>query len=223
MARFDQSLIPPFPDLSLESALWSKGVQTVAGVDEVGRGALAGPVAAAALVLPTEPALMGLLDGLRDSKLLSPTARETWSFRLREVAVAWGVGFASNQEIDDMGIVTAVRLAAWRALNTLIIQPTHIMLDYMFLPDHDCPQTSLVKGDARSLSIAGASILAKTCRDALLRQLDFQYPGYDFAGNKGYCTRGHVQALKLLGPSPAHRFSFAPVREVESQAIFSPT
>ena len=214
MARFDRSLIPPQPDLSFEGAIWSQGVQIVAGVDEAGRGALAGPVAAAVLVLPADPGLNGSFIGMRDSKLLSPAARETWSVRLREIAVAWGVGFASNHEIDALGIVTAVRLAAWRALSSLTIQPEHILLDCLFLPDHDCPQTSLIKGDARSLSIAGASILAKTGRDALLRKLESQHPGYDLAGNKGYCTQAHVQALMQLGPSPVHRFSFAPVRDV---------
>jgi ribonuclease HII len=219
MARFDSSLIPPFPDLSLEKDLWSHGLHVIAGVDEAGRGALAGPVAAAALVLNPDVDLITALKGMQDSKLLSPKTRETWASRIREVALAWEVGFASNLEIDRLGIISAVRLAVWKALNSLKVPPQHIILDCMFLQDHACPQTSLIKGDARSLSVAGASVLAKTGRDALLQQLDIKYPGYNFAGNKGYCTPEHVQALNAIGPCPAHRFSFAPVREAQNLAI----
>jgi ribonuclease HII len=222
MARFDRSLIPPFPDLSLEGVLWSHGLQIVAGVDEAGRGALAGPVSAAAVVLHPSSAVNSSLKGLRDSKLLSPKTRETWALHVREVALTWGFGFASSFEIDSLGIVSAVRLAAWRALSSLKVPPQHILLDYMFLPDHACPQTSLIKGDARSLSIAAASVLAKTSRDVLLRKLDLKYPGYNFAGNKGYCTQEHIQALYSKGPSPVHRFSFAPVREFEDQTMSFP-
>ena len=221
MTKFDQGLLPASPDLSLECALWSSGTQIIAGLDEAGRGALAGPVAAAALVLHPDPTVNRSLVGLRDSKCLLPAERERWSLHIRQVALGWGVGYASSQEIDAVGIVTAVRLAAWRALNSLPVYPHHLLLDYLFLPDYACPQTSLVKGDARSLSIAGASILAKTSRDALLRQLDIQHPGYNFAGNKGYCTPEHVHALKNLGPCDVHRFSFAPVREVDEQPINS--
>jgi ribonuclease HII len=219
MARFDPSLIPNFPDLSLEKELWSHGLHVVAGVDEAGRGALAGPVAAAALILNPDVQLYTALKGMQDSKLLSPKTRETWACRIREVALAWGVGYASNLEIDRLGIISAVRLAVWKALNSLKIPPQHLILDYMFLPDHACPQTSLIKGDARSLSVAAASVLAKTGRDALLQQLDVKYPGYNFSGNKGYGTPEHVRALNSLGPCPAHRFSFAPVREAQNLAI----
>ncbi|MBE0411651.1 MAG: ribonuclease HII [Anaerolineales bacterium] len=222
MARFDRSLIPHFPDLSLERDLWSRGLQVVAGVDEAGRGALAGPVAAAALVLPPDPEVNGVLDGLRDSKMLSPQAREIWALRICEIALTWAVGFASNVEIDSLGIVSAVQQAAWKALASLEIPAEHLLLDYMFLPEHPCPQTSMIKGDARSLSIAGASILAKTSRDALLCELDQQYPGYNFKGHKGYCTSEHMRALMQLGPSPVHRYSFAPVREAESLGVISP-
>jgi ribonuclease HII len=128
------------------------------------------------------------------------------------VALAWGVGYASEREIDQYGILPATRLAAHRALSLLAVSPQHLLLDYLFLPDEPTPQTSLIKGDERSLSIAGASILAKTGRDALLLQMELDYPGYGFAAHKGYATRAHLQALRELGPCPTHRMSFAPIK-----------
>jgi ribonuclease HII len=119
------------------------------------------------------------------------------------------VGFARAEEIDQMGIVPATRLAAWRALESLSHPPTHLLLDYLFLTEVTIPQTALIKGDCRSLSIAAASVLAKTSRDALMRELDLTYPGYGFAAHKGYGTRAHREALQRLGPSPVHRLSFA--------------
>jgi ribonuclease HII len=210
--RFDPTLIPSAPDLSLEIPLWAADVLQVAGIDEAGRGALAGPVTAAALVLPPEPGVRHALQGVRDSKELAPEARQECAARLRRVAVAWGVGCATSAEIDAMGIIRATKLAALRALNTLTVAPQHLLLDYLFLEESPLPQTSLIKGDARSLSIAGASILAKTSRDALLRELDACYPGYGFAAHKGYCTSGHLEALARLGPCAIHRRSFAPVK-----------
>jgi ribonuclease HII len=180
----------------------------VAGIDEAGRGALAGPVAAAALILPPDADLRQALQGVRDSKQLTPARRAFWAPRLRRLALGCGVGLASSQEIDELGIVPATRLAAHRALEALPLAPQHLLVDYLDLPDCSIPQTSLVKGDARCLSIAGASILAKTARDEILRQLDGQYPGYGFAGNKGYGTLAHRQALARLGPSQVHRRSF---------------
>jgi len=127
------------------------------------------------------------------------------------LALAWEVGFASHTEIDDFGIVYAIHLAAGRALKGLLIAPEHLLIDYIFLPEHPSPQTALIKGDARSLSIASASILAKTARDRLLCELDGQFPDYGFAEHKGYCTPGHVEALTRLGPSPVHRHSYRPL------------
>ena len=206
--KFDPQLIPASPDLSFELSLWSSGFKFVAGLDEAGRGALAGPVAAAAVILPERMELLTSLHGVRDSKQMTPSQREVWAERLRIQALCAGVGFASHLEIDDRGIVPATRLAMQRALNQLSISPQHLLLDFLDLPDLPVPQTCLVKGDRRSLSIAAASVLAKTARDELMRRLDVQYPGYGFAVNKGYGTLAHREMLQSLGPSPVHRTTF---------------
>jgi ribonuclease HII len=208
MPPFDRSLLPPEPDLSFELGLWGAGLMAVAGIDEAGRGALAGPVSAAAVILPADHTMQGYLKGVRDSKQLSPEQRETARGKILRSALAWGVGFATHYEIDQIGILPATRLAACRALDALTMSPVHILLDYLFLPDIQIPQTALIKGDCRSLSIAAASILAKTARDAVLRELDLTYPGYGFAAHKGYGTKGHREALQRLGVSPVHRISF---------------
>ena len=206
-------LIPPTPDLAFETQLWENGCQHVAGIDEAGRGALAGPVFAAALILPsTSIDLIRTLDGVNDSKKLTASQREHWAARLPEIALAWAVASSSAEEIDQMGILPATRLAAHRAVQSLSPLPEHLLLDYLQLPTLPTPQTSLVKGDARSLSIAAASILAKTARDAHMRTLDRDYPGYGFARHKGYGTSAHLAVLDQLGPSPIHRRSFAPLR-----------
>jgi len=209
MYAFDISLLPPEPDLSFEQALWQAGIESVAGIDEAGRGALAGPVAAAAVILPSEWEISGRLNGVRDSKQLTPSQRETARGKILQYAKAWGVGFATAEEIDHMGILPATRLAASRALEAITLPAAHLLLDYLFLPEISIPQTALTKGDCRSLSIAAASILAKTSRDALLRELDLTYPGYGFAAHKGYGTNAHREALLHLGVSPIHRLSFA--------------
>jgi len=216
MRKFDRSLLPPAPDLAFEAELWSAGLSAVAGIDEAGRGALAGPVAAGALILPPDLDLIKRLDGVRDSKQMTPAARERWAERLPDIASTCAVGMASSEEIDALGILPATRLAISRALDSLSMSPQHLLIDYIKLPDSPLPQTSLVKGDARSLSIAAASILAKTARDKLLCQLDEQYPGYGFSKNKGYGTAAHRSALARLGPSPVHRRSFR-VKELDSQ------
>lgn len=207
-AKFDPGLLPPNPDLSFENELWEQGRFPVAGLDEAGRGALVGPVAAAAVVLPADPRLAEALLGVRDSKQMTPSDREYWAVRIKVEALAWGVGYAWPAEIDALGIVPATRLAMVRALEHLLTSPRHLLIDFLSLPECALPQTALVKGDARSLSIAAASVLAKTARDALLCALDLQYPGYGFAGHKGYATRAHYAALERLGPCAQHRFSF---------------
>jgi ribonuclease HII len=181
----------------------------VAGIDEAGRGALAGPVSAAAVILPPETSVLCKLKGVRDSKQMTPAARQAAREMILEHALSWGVGYASAAEIDQVGIVPATRLAAWRALERLSLPPAHLLLDYLFLPDVALPQTALIKGDCRSLSIAAASVLAKTARDVLLCELDSTYPGYGFAAHKGYGTQAHRNALQRLGPCPAHRRSFS--------------
>ncbi len=208
MPTFDASMLPPEPDLSFELLLWQAGILGVAGIDEAGRGALAGPVTAAAVILPMMEGFAGQFKGVRDSKQMTPDERETARGQILRYAVSWGVGFASSEEIDLLGIVPGTRLAAWRALEKLSVSPAHLLLDYLFLPEVAIPQTALIKGDCRSLSIAAASILAKTSRDALMREFEFTYPGYGFARHKGYGTRAHREAIRRLGPSAVHRFSF---------------
>jgi ribonuclease HII len=199
--------LQPFPTLEFEWNLWKNGFIRIAGIDEAGRGAWAGPVAAAAVILPTDPSLTRTLNRVRDSKLMTQLARETWAPRIKETAGGWGVGFASAEEIDTLGIVPATKLAATRALENLL--PDYLITDYLIFPEIDLPQTALVKGDQRSLSVAAASVLAKTARDALMRELDGQYPGYGFARNKGYGTTFHREAIKKLRRCETHRKSFS--------------
>jgi ribonuclease HII len=215
--RIDPALIPNSPNLEFENQLWSCGMKAIAGIDEAGRGALAGPVAAAAAILPATKSIRLELQGVRDSKEMNPSQRESWAQTIRERALAFGVGLASSTEIDTLGIVPATRLAAQRALKHLALPPDYLLLDYLFLPDLSFPQTSLIKGDARSLSIAAASVLAKTSRDAHMIELDQKYPGYGFAKHKGYGTQDHRDAITHLGPSPVHRLSFAPMRSMENE------
>lgn len=201
------------PDLSLETPLWQAGLYRLAGLDEAGRGAWAGPVAAAAVILhPAGADLLDLLSGVRDSKMMTARQRAIWAEKIRAAAAAWGVGWASNAEIDAQGILPATRLAMQRAVEQLVLPPEHLLIDAVRLPAIGLPQTALVRGDQRSLSIAAASVLAKTARDALMRELNEQYPGYGFAAHKGYGTARHQRALDELGPCPQHRFSFAPLR-----------
>ena len=210
--KIDPSLIPPSPNLSFEIAFWQANIRKIAGIDEAGRGALAGPVAAAAVILPPDPKVKQKLSGVDDSKRMSPAQRERWRICIQAEALAWGVGFSSPAEIDTYGIVPATRFAAQRALDKLHLSPDHLLLDYLQLPNNATPQTWLVKGDARSLSIAAASVLAKTVRDEHLRELDKKYPGYGLASHKGYGTKAHFTAIAELGPSPIHRMTFAPMR-----------
>jgi ribonuclease HII len=210
-ARFDRRCLPSRPDLAFEQALWKQGLFLIGGIDEAGRGAWAGPVAAAVVVLPADACMLDVLSGVRDSKEMSPTQRETWGAIIKTAALAWGVGMASHQEIDLMGILPATHLAAQRALARLPAAPEHLLLDYLHLPDVNLPQTALIKGDARSLSIASASVLAKTARDALMVEQDAFFPAYGFGRHKGYGTAAHQSALARLGPCPIHRLSFNPV------------
>jgi ribonuclease HII len=208
MPGFDLSLLPHAPDLSFELELWKAGVPYIVGIDEAGRGALAGPVAAGAVILPPEEEITRYLHGVRDSKQLIAAKREQARKKILQYAASWGVGFATAEEIDQIGILPATRLAACRALEALTLRPMHLLLDYLFLPEIAIPQTALIKGDCRSLSIAAASILAKTSRDRHMQELDLSYPGYGFAVHKGYGTQAHRLALLRLGACPVHRASF---------------
>ncbi len=203
------------PTLEAERRLWALGYSFVAGVDEAGRGPWAGPVVAAAVVLPPHRSdLMDLLMGVDDSKRLSPRAREDLFTRVREVALAIGVGQAESEEIDTLGIARATRLAMQRAIYALPRQPDYILVDYEHIPDIAVPQEAFVRGDARVLSIAAASIIAKVTRDRIMVEMDARYPGYGFAQHKGYGTAAHRDALRRLGPSPIHRKSWKPVRDL---------
>ncbi len=204
--------LPLRPDLSLESGLWSAGLTRVAGLDEAGRGAWAGPVFAAAVILPCGPDCAGRLQGVRDSKQMSARQRSFWAGQIKSTALAWGIGQASQEEIDAVGIAPATHLAMLRALLACGTSPDHLLLDAFLLPGVTLAQTALLKGDARSLSIAAASVLAKTARDDLMTVLDDRYPGYGFAAHKGYGTARHRAALEKLGPCLAHRMSFAPLK-----------
>jgi len=215
--RIDPSLLPLKPHLKHESALWANGALWVAGIDEAGRGALAGPVVAAAVVLPQIRDLMVDLWGVRDSKKMTANQRESWVHAIRATAVTHGIGMASASEIDSLGIVPANRLAGFRAVEALAVCPDYLLVDYLHLPDILIPQIALIKGDMQSLSIAAASVLAKTTRDALVSRYDEQYPGYGFAAHKGYGTASHLEAIRCLGPSPVHRMSFAPICSLNDQ------
>jgi ribonuclease HII len=188
----------------------------LAGVDEAGRGPLAGPVVAAAVVLDVRRPI----DGLADSKLLDPAARERLAAAIRERALAWAVGWADREEIDAVNILQATFLAMRRALLGLPFCPDAIEVDGNRCPSlagvlPECPATAVVRGDARVPAISAASILAKTWRDAWMRRLHDRWPQYDFAAHKGYGTPAHLQALERHGICPLHRRSFAPVRIVQ--------
>ena len=204
--------------LDFESGVWS-GAQSavVAGVDEAGRGPLAGPVAAAAVSIPREFArelLDGPLAGLTDSKQLTERERERFHDILCSLGcISIGYAEASAREIDQMNILRATHLAMRRALEALPLPPAHALVDGLPPTGLPCPFTAIVKGDARSLLIAAASVVAKVRRDRRLAAMDALYPGYGFAVHKGYGTRAHLAALRRLGPCPEHRMTFAPVRD----------
>jgi ribonuclease HII len=201
------------PSWREEEALLAQGYGLVAGVDEAGRGPLAGPVVAAAVVLPY-PLDTPWLFKVNDSKRLSPPVRERLYPLICDAALCYGVGTADNAEVDALGIVEATRRAMLRAIQRLEPQPQALLIDFVRLQEARLPFRAIVHGDARCYSIAAASVVAKVWRDRLMGELDHQYPGYGFARNKGYPTPGHVRQLRNLGPSPVHRRSFLPVRRL---------
>ncbi|MEW6034734.1 MAG: ribonuclease HII [Chloroflexota bacterium] len=203
------------PTLEEERGLLAQGYSLVAGVDEVGRGALAGPVAAAAVVLPLERDLPWFR-GVRDSKLLTPKQREDLFPLILEQAVSVGVALVPVEDIDGRGILRATRLAMRLALERMSLSPQFLLIDGMRLPQVRLPQKGIVRGDRLCLSIACASIVAKVTRDRVMVELDGQYPGYGLAAHKGYGTREHLSCLQSLGASPIHRRSFAPVRRLSA-------
>ncbi len=192
-----------------ESELWERGLELVAGVDEAGRGPLAGPVVAAAVVLPRELPF----DGIDDSKKLTAARRDELFALIHGHALAIGVGSSSEKVIDDINILRATHAAMRQAVAALGIEPDHLLIDGDPVPDLPAPQTAIHRGDEQSAAIAAASIVAKVTRDRLLVEYDTTYPGYGFARHKGYGTPDHMAALTRLGPCEIHRRSFAPVLE----------
>ncbi|MGF2615632.1 ribonuclease HII [Rossellomorea vietnamensis] len=194
---------------SFENELKLNGFQYIAGIDEVGRGPLAGPVVAAAVILPLDFRLLGI----NDSKKLSERQRNSFYELITEKAIAWGTGIISSEEIDRLNIYQASKKAMITAVNGLGVNPDHLLIDAMELGT-PFPEISLVKGDARSISIAAASIVAKVTRDRMMEKYAQDYPGYGFRKNMGYGTKEHLEGLNQHGPCPIHRSSFAPVKEL---------
>ena len=202
------------PTLQEEMALLGQGYCSIAGVDEAGRGCLAGPVVAAAVILPLTDDCQAYFEGVRDSKQLTAQAREYLYEVIMQRALAVGVGMGSVELIDERNILQATKHAMRVAISQLSILPQALLLDAVVLPDVPLFQRSIIKGDALCLSIAAASIIAKVTRDRLMLQLHEQYPAYGFAQHKGYGTEAHLAALRQYGATPVHRRSFAPVREL---------
>ncbi len=202
--RTTKTVEPRGPHLMLEATCPTP----VCGVDEAGRGPWAGPVSAAAVIFDPDR----VPQGVNDSKLLTPKARERLEVEIKACAVAWAVGFASVEEIAVLNILHATGLAMRRAVEALHIAPVFALVDGNYAFKLPCPIKTVVKGDAISVSIAAASILAKTARDRLMAEMDFLYPGYGFAAHKGYGAPVHGEALVRLGPCPIHRMGWAPVR-----------
>ena len=200
------------PSLNHEDELKSQGYQLIAGIDEAGRGSLAGPVVAGAVILPR--GYCPWFQFVRDSKELRPRERERLFHLISQEAIAIGVGSVSHQMIDTVNILEATKLAILQAVEKLPQQPQFLLIDGLALPQCAIPQKKIIGGDKLCLSIACASIVAKVTRDHIMEELDRVYPGYGLARHKGYATGEHVSRLNELGPSPIHRLSFAPVRNV---------
>lgn len=198
------------PTLARERALWADGRHVIAGLDEVGRGPLAGPVVAAAVILP--PRFRGI-PGLRDSKVMTAAARDAAAVVIQVRATAWAVGAASVREIDRLNIRRATALAMRRALARLP-EPDHVLVDGLPVPELGVAHDGIVDGDATCLSIAAASVLAKVVRDRLMTRLDRRHPAYAWGENKGYGTAAHLRAIQAAGPTAHHRASFEPVSQL---------
>ncbi len=197
-----------------ERELNQKRIELIAGVDEVGRGPLIGPVVAAAVILPKDYKL----DGLTDSKKLSEKKREEFYKIIEKDAVAIGIGIISEKRIDEINIYEATKEAMYMAINNLSIKPEHILIDAMKL-DLDIPSTSIIKGDLLSISISAASVIAKVTRDHMLYELDKEYPMYDLKNNKGYGTKKHIEAIKQYGITKYHRLSYKPVSDYKDKIL----
>lgn len=203
----------PAPSFDHERRLWEAGCRLVAGIDEAGRGALAGPVVAAAVIIDPAVASLLLWRAMRDSKLLTPAQRGALAPQIRAAALAWAVAAVPACEIDAVGIAAATRRAMGAAIAALTPQPQHLLIDWVRLPLVNIPQFSCARADQDMVSVAAASILAKVHRDGLMLELDGCYPTYGFARHKGYGAAAHLSALAQHGPCPEHRRSFAPVAQ----------
>ena len=201
------------PSFAEEERLEAQGYQLIAGIDEVGCGALAGPVVAAAVILPCHIDTPWLKQ-VRDSKQLTPARRQLLSEHIHEIATSIGIGIASHEFIDTQGLTKARRLAMKTAIDQLSPPPESLLIDYLSLPNVPLPQKGIKNGDSLCVSIACAAIMAKVYRDRMMTELDQAYPGYGLAQHKGYGTKKHLSCLRRLGPSPIHRQSFKPVRDL---------
>lgn len=190
-----------------EKELWDNGINNIAGVDEVGRGPLIGPVVTACVILPHD----FKLEGLNDSKKLSEKKREEYYDYIIENALSVSVGMMDEKVIDDVNIYEATKLAMYQAINNSKIKPDHVLIDAMKLEELDIPSTSIIKGDAKSISIAAASVIAKVTRDRMMIELDEKYPMYGFKSHKGYPTKKHVEAIEKYGLIDGYRKTFKPI------------
>lgn len=197
-----------------ENELWSKGINYIGGIDEVGRGPLVGPVVTACVILPKDFSC----PGLTDSKKLSEKKRNEYFEYIKEHALSIGIGIKSNKEIDELNILEATKRAMKESIYNGSIIPEHVLIDAVKL-DLDIPSTSIIKGDAKSISIAAASVIAKVTRDAMMYELDKKYPEYGFKDNKGYGTKKHIEALEEYGYLDEHRQSFKPVPSMKRRNI----
>ena len=205
LEKIDLKNIDPY---KYENELKNKGIKLIAGVDEVGRGPLVGPVVTACVILPED----FNLEGLTDSKKLTEKKRDFYYDEIMKQAISVGVGIVSNEEIDKINIYEATKVAMKQAIDNCNIKPEHVLIDAMKL-DLDIPSTSIIKGDLLSISISAASVIAKVTRDRMMYELDEKYPMYDFKSNKGYPTKKHMEAIKEYGIIPEHRKSYGPVKE----------
>jgi len=205
--------LSPLPNLDEEDKLKSQGYELIAGIDEVGRGALAGPVVASAVILPHQ-AILPWFGLVRDSKKLDSRKREFLFDLIHKEAIAVGIGIVPPQVIDSINILKATKLAMMQAVEKLPIQPSFLLIDRLSLSQCPIPQRGITRGDASCLSIACASIIAKVTRDRIMEEFDQTYPGYGFSQHKGYGTGRHLSCLRKLGPSPIHRLYFAPLRNI---------
>jgi ribonuclease HII len=219
-SRLSVRRVDVWPTLQKEIALLEQGYRFIAGLDEAGRGAWAGPVVAAAVILPSSQSnLPERLDGLRDSKKLTPNKREHFFELIQETALAISVGLASPAIVDEINVVGATRYAMQQALATLSITPDYLLIDHLKLPQVNLPQAAFPKADNLSLTVAAASVIAKVTRDRLMVEFNQKYPGYHFDRHKGYGTQAHRAALTKHGPCSVHRLSYKPLQALNRFTI----